>query len=130
MIFNSNGQQIPGAKQSGIEVSKEIWYKDGNVYTSKPEETGITVYFYNPSDWGTPNLYYYETESKTGPQWPGETMTDEGNGWYSYTISNLSAAHVLFNSTDKQLPSTNQPGFLVSGQMWYKDGVWSTSQPQ
>ena len=130
VIFNSNGQQIPGAKQSGIEVSKEIWYKDGNVYTSKPEETGITVYFYKPSDWGTPNLYYYETESKTGPQWPGETMTDEGNGWYSYTISNLSAAHVLFNSTDKQLPSTNQPGFLVSGQMWYKDGVWSTSQPQ
>lgn len=128
-IFNSNGQQIPGANEPGIEVSKEIWYKDGMLYTSKPEEKVITVHFYNPSGWGTPNLYYYETESKTGPKWPGEAMTAEGINWYTYTIPSEIAVKVLFNSNNQQIPTANEPGFEVNGEMWYKDGTWTSSKP-
>ncbi|WP_082451871.1 starch-binding protein [Paenibacillus ihuae] len=86
----------------------------------------ITVHYYKPTAWGTPNIYYYDetvTPTKTGGAWPGTVMTNEGNGWYSYTISGWDKAYVIFNSNGQQIPAAQQPGYLVTQNSWIKDGV-------
>jgi len=85
-------------------------------------DQGITVHFYKPSGWSKANIYYYG-DNFTGPAWPGSAMTQEGGNWYSYTIFNHDSVRVLFNDGNgNQIPGPGQPGFLVSGESWYKDG--------
>jgi alpha-amylase len=133
VIFNSGSSQIPAAQQSGFDVTGEKWYMNGVWYNTKPSinpTASIKVHFYNITGWGTPNIYYYDdTKVKQGPAWPGVAMVSEGNGWYVYTINDWSKAKVLFNSGAKQLPGSGQAGFDVTGEMWYKNGTWYTSQP-
>ncbi|SDF66291.1 alpha-amylase [Fontibacillus panacisegetis] len=219
VIFNSNGNQIPGAEQSGYQVSGEKWIKDGVVHPNNPDNpiptisidksegvfnsdsfditisyqgansatyslngsapisftsgtkvtigagdadgttytlnvTAIgsttnttktytfkkqqsqgqlfTVKFYKPSNWGTPNIYYYDesvSPTKIGTIWPGVAMQDDGNGWYSYTISGWDKANVIFNSNGQQTPGSSQPGYFVNTNSWIKDGVITTEPP-
>jgi len=92
-------------------------------------DQGITVHFYKPSGWSKANIYYYG-DNFTGPAWPGSAMTQEGGNWYSYTIFNHDSVRVLFNDGNgNQIPGPGQPGFLVSGESWYKDGQWTNSNP-
>lgn len=79
----------------------------------------LIVHFYKPSNWGAPNIYYYNdsvTPIVTGAAWPGVAMNDEGNGWYSYSITGMQAAKVIFNSNGNQLPAAQQPGYTVTQQ--------------
>lgn len=127
VLFNNGGSiQIPGRMEPGFSVSDEMWYRNGEWTKKRPDE--ITVYFYKPSGWNTPNLYYYKNDTDTGKVWPGNVMKECGNNWYSYTITKYSSAKVLFNSGNTQIPAQNQPGFDATGIMWYKDGVWCDSQ--
>ncbi|PJI09779.1 MULTISPECIES: TIM-barrel domain-containing protein [Clostridium] len=90
----------------------------------------MKVHFKNISTWGEPNIYFYgATGGVTGPAWPGAKMTSDGNGWYSYTIENASSANILFNDGTNQVPAHNVPGFVVSGEEWYKDGAWYKTNP-
>ncbi|RCX22674.1 alpha-amylase [Fontibacillus phaseoli] len=93
----------------------------------------ITVHYFNPADWGAPNIYYYDdtlTPKKENAPWPGTAMQNEGNGWYSYTISGWNQAKVIFNSGGKQAPGAEQPGYLVSGDSWIKNGVITDREPE
>ncbi len=38
------------------------------------------------------------------------------------------SAKVVFNDENTQIPLQNQPGFDVTGIMWYKDGAWCDSE--
>ncbi|WP_084065126.1 starch-binding protein [Paenibacillus stellifer] len=217
VIFNSGSNQVPAAQQAGYSVSGESWIKDGVITTSNPDVAAptitidkaegtfttdsldvtvtysnatsasytlndsasaslasgqkvtlgagaasgtvytltvtaanasktttktftftkqttpsFTVHFYKPSAWGTPNIYYYDdsvSPTKTGGAWPGSAMTSEGDGWYSYTISNWSQAYVIFNSNGQQTPASQQRGYLVTQNSWIKDGVITTTKP-
>lgn len=121
VIFSNNGNsQDPAVNKEGYLVSGEMWYKNGKWYDACPLDTMVN--FCKPSGWSTPNIYYYRTSSDTGPAWPGERMTDSGNGWYTYNISKYSEAKVLFNDGVHQLPASGEEGFTVHGKMWVKDG--------
>lgn len=122
LFNNGNGIQIPGVMEEGFEVSGEMWYRNGTWTQDRPDE--ITVYMYRPEDFGSPNIYYYSTESDTGPAWPGTAMQDIGGNWYTYTITKYAQAKVLFNDGNNQIPGAGQEGFSVEGVMWYKDGYW------
>ncbi|MEE1056417.1 MAG: starch-binding protein [Acutalibacteraceae bacterium] len=122
VLFNNGaGTQIPGVMEEGFLVSDEMWYRNGTWTTERPDE--ITIYFYKPENWSSPNIYYYQNDSDTGPAWPGSTMTSVGDNWYTYTITKYSTAKALFNDGNNQIPAQNQPGFDVTGIMWYKDGI-------
>ena len=122
VLFNNGaGTQIPGVMEEGFLVSDEMWYRNGTWTTERPDE--ITVYFYKPENWSAPNIYYYLNDSDTGTAWPGSAMTSVGDNWYTYTIAKYSTAKVLFNDGTNQIPAQNQPGFDVTGIMWYKDAV-------
>ncbi len=128
VIFNDSGnQQIPERNAEGFTVAKDVWYRNGVWYESRPMD--IVVYFYKPADWGIPYIYYYENDSDTGPSWPGVMMSDMGNGWYKYTITKYSIAKVLFNDINHQIPAAGQSGYEVTGVMWYKEGEWYYYNP-
>lgn len=127
VLFNNGGNiQIPGQYEPGFYVSGEMWYRNGEWTTERPD--GITVYFYKPENWGQPDIYYYKDDNDTGPAWPGEQMRSEGDNWYSFTITKYDEAKVLFNSISNQIPAQNQPGLDATGVMWYNDGVWCDSE--
>lgn len=92
----------------------------------------MTVHFYKPDGWGTPNIYYYKDNTDTGPAWPGEAMGvvnkelvgDYAENWYVFKIAKYEEAKVLFNSGNNQIPVPNMEGFTATDKMWYKDGVW------
>ena len=98
--------EIKGFKDKLIDYYVEATDSKGNtfrtpiqhVYVGKGEESGtenpdpnpnpITVKFKKPSDWGTSNVSIWAWNDKGNlfNNWPGQSMTDIGNGWYSHTF--------------------------------------------
>ena len=123
VLFNDGGtNQIPATMVEGFYVDSDMWYRNGVQTDERPDE--ITVYFYKPSNWSAPNIYYYLNNNDTGPIWPGVAMEEVSDGWYSYHITKYGSAKVIFGDGTYQIPGQNQEGFSVSGTMWYKNGVW------
>lgn len=90
--------------------------------------TNFTVYFYKPSNWGTGIKIYYWSALPTGvladASWPGVNMTNAGNGWYSYTFTNVMSTNLIFNDGTSQSAdlSRNKTG-------WYMNATWYDSNP-
>lgn len=108
-------------------MSGESWFRNGTWYSARP--TDITIYFKKPANWNAPNIYYYISNSDTGPSWPGTAMENMNDSWYRYTITKYSNAKVIFNDGTNQVPAANNPGFDVSGAMWYDNGTWYRYNP-
>lgn len=90
--------------------------------------TNFTVYFYKPANWGTGIKIYYWSALPTGvladASWPGVNMTNAGNGWYSYTFTNITSTNLIFND------GTNQSADLSRNKTgWYMNATWYDSNP-
>lgn len=63
--------------------------------------TGITVSFKKPADWTTSgvNLWAWTgTNTNLFATWPGIAMTEQADGWYSYTFdSSLTTVNIIFS---------------------------------
>lgn len=98
-----------------------------------PSEDAVTVYFKKPSNWGSPQIYFYDTNPKVPePKWDiaPDMEPDEHDGWYRYTISSAQTARVMFKDRNgHQIPGAYEPGFLRSGTGWYQDGNWYSEYP-
>ena len=137
VIFNNSTtdpatrQQHPGINQPGIEIIEdEMWIVNETAYSQKPQ--GITVHFYRPADWEYWNtrIYFYE-DNNILMEWPGTLMNSQMYDiWLTYTIYGIDNPKVIFNdSQNKQIPGVLQEGHLVTRDVWYKDGIWSTYKP-
>lgn len=51
-------------------------------------------------------------------------MTDNGDGWHSYTFTNIASAVVIFNDGTSQSADLSR-----STTGWYLDGVWYDTKP-
>lgn len=72
------------------------------VYTYKePQTTPIRVRFWKPDAWSKCNLYAWSTGSDATPylgKWPGTTITQDSEGWYSYQFSaDIKEVNFIFN---------------------------------
>jgi Starch-binding module 26/Alpha amylase, catalytic domain/Bacterial Ig-like domain (group 2)/Secretion system C-terminal sorting domain len=90
--------------------------------------TALTVHFFKPSNWGTGIRIYYWSAMPTGiladASWPGVLMTNNGNGWYSYTFTNVTSTNLIFND------GTIQTGNLSRDKTgWYSANTWSDTNP-
>jgi glycosidase len=90
--------------------------------------TSFTVHFYRPAGWGTGIRIYWWSAQPSGVladgTWPGVLMTNEGNGWYGYTFTNISSTNLIFND------GANQTADLNRGSTgWYQNGSWFNSNP-
>jgi Starch-binding module 26/Secretion system C-terminal sorting domain len=125
VIFNDGTNQSADTYRD-----KNGWYMDGVWYDTKPSTPAITwtVNFFRPSTWGTGiNIYWYNalpSGSLPSPSWPGVPMTNNGDGWYSYTFTNIISAAVIFN--DGSVQSADLPRDKTG---WYLDGVWYDTKP-
>ncbi len=96
-----------------------------NTNTEKSGATsasGDTVYFQNTGNWSKVNAYmWYDGKSNANNKaWPGEAMTDEGDGVWSYDIKG-EYDHIIFsNNGSSQTGNITYPG----NSMIYKDGKW------
>jgi glycosidase len=88
---------VAAISSSAVSVSKE-----------KTSAAGITVHYYSQN--GVPSIYYWNSlPTNISTNYPGPNMTNEGNGWYRYTFSNLTKINVLFvtNGTQSEEFSMN-----------------------
>lgn len=86
--------------------------------------SGTKIYFEKPDTWGNEiNAYVYDestSNTRTNGEWPGVSMTDEGNGVYSYTFTDSwDAGLVIFSDGNNQCPASMEPGFEVEADKTY-----------
>lgn len=112
-------------------TTSDIWIKkDGSISYTDPVSqstvnTSIKVHF--KSSWGQPNIYYWNTSpSSSVKNWPGTSMTSEGNNWYYYEIPNVSSANLIFNGNGNQTGDLSR----TAGEWWFKDNQWYSSNPE
>lgn len=112
-------------------TTSDIWIKkDGSIsYTDPVSQStvnaSIKVHF--KSSWGQPNIYYWNTSpSSSVKNWPGTSMTSEGNNWYYYEIPNVSSANLIFNGNGNQTGDLSR----TTGEWWFKDNQWYSSNPE
>ena len=106
--------------------------QDGNktassVITVQPASS-FTVHFYKPVNWGTAiKIYWWNTSPAgilTDATWPGINMTAEGDGWYSYTFTNITSTNLIFNDGANQTADLSR-----SSNGWYMNNTWYNSNP-
>lgn len=130
---------------SGMSVGDSVTVKltatNGTTTTQKEYTyekvitTSNVAYLQLPSGWGT-TVYCYAYDSATetvkNAAWPGVLMTSLGDGLYKYEVpSNITAPRVIFyNSSSCRYPADSQPGLLLSGNMIYENGSWTTYVPE
>ena len=122
LIFSNNGSsQTPDLSRCNTEG----WYMNGAWYNSKPVVTGLTIHYKKPTSWSTARMHYWNvtaTPAVPATTWPGVQMTNDGNGWWSYTIANATCANIVFNNN-----GSPQTGDLYRcGEGWYNNG-WSST---
>ena len=112
-------------------TTSDIWIKkDGSISYTDPVSqstvnTSIKIHF--KSSWGQPNIYYWNASpSSSVKNWPGTSMTSEGNNWYYYEIPNVSSANLIFNGNGKQTADLSR----TAGEWWFKDNQWHSSNPE
>ena len=89
--------------------------------TNPPPVVDTTkVYFKNTANWSPVKAYFWSDSNTNMMTWPGNTMTNEGNGLYSAKIPN-GATHVIFTKGDD---SGKTPDLDVEPGKMYKDGSW------
>lgn len=72
---------------------------------------GHTIYFMNNSGWSKVNCYMWNEDqgNANNANWPGEAMTDEGDGVWSYDIKG-DYNMVIFNDGSSQTGNLDYPG--------------------
>lgn len=99
-----------------------------NAIVAKAASDSITIHFYNADDWDNVYVYYWNSKPKNVEvSWPGKKMNEDSNGWYSYTINDVSKVNFLFSNK-----GNNQTDDLTankSGDWYYKNGKLSRKNP-
>ncbi|WP_235830897.1 Ig-like domain-containing protein [Flavobacterium ustbae] len=130
-VANVNSSGLVSAVSAGtatITATTQDGNKTATTTITVNPNTNFTLYFYKPSNWGTGIKIYYWSALPTGvladASWPGVNMTNSGNGWYSYTFTNVTSTNLIFND------GTNQTADLSRNKTgWYMNGAWYDSNP-
>lgn len=86
----------------------------------------LTIHFKKPNNWGTASMYFWNpTPAGPSTTWPGESMQDNGNSWYSYTIDCATCSNIIFSDN-----GSNQTADLYRcNEGWYDNGTWYDENP-
>lgn len=129
IIFNNNG----ASQSADLNRCGEGWYDGSTWHSSNPDagsgdgdgggSADMTVYF-KPSGYSNPTIYFWAADNGATTSWPGESMTNEGGGWYSYTFTGGNCTNLIFSNS-----GSNQTGDLNRcGTGWY-NGSWHNNNP-
>ncbi len=86
--------------------------------------SGVTVHYYCES--GTPTIYYWNSlPTNIETTYPGKTMTKESGNYYKYTFSNVTKINMMFVVNGEQSKELTR----TTGEWWYKNNRWYSSEP-
>lgn len=139
VIFNDGSvKQIPSAGQAGFSVSSEVWYKDGQITTHKPNSTKneVNIYVEKPDNWNDIWIWYDSDLSTTAwdttslKSYPGD-MINYRSSWYKKTIQANGKIQFLFNDgTWSKKLQNNGVDFTTDKDIWIsKSGAISYEDP-
>ncbi|MDD6488916.1 MAG: alpha-amylase family glycosyl hydrolase [Clostridia bacterium] len=118
-VSDSTALKVSATNDNGLTSTMTYYFTK-----SSSNKSGSSVSFKKPSDWGD-KIYAYIYDETVKPteqnaEWPGEEMTKNADGTYSYTLSkDWSSALIIFNDGAKQYPAAMEPGAkLVAGQTY------------
>lgn len=95
-------------------------------FVFNPAPDGLTVHF-QPDGYDDPEIYFWGvTPSGQTTSWPGVVMTDEGDGWYSYTLDGAECANVIFSNNG----ASQTQDLSRCSEGWYVDGTWHDTKPE
>jgi uncharacterized protein YjdB len=116
------------AGTANITVTTQDGNKTAVAAITVTAATSFTVNFFKPSAWGTGIRIYWWAALPSGVladgTWPGVLMTNAGNGWYSYTFTNITSTNLIFNDGSSQTADLNR-----NKTGWYLNGVWYDTNP-
>jgi hypothetical protein len=121
---NNNGQQsgdLFRTTDGWYDYSNNTWYDQCPGDCPGETPTGITInYNNNSTNWGSVYLYYWNTTPVSlSTSWPGVQMSDpDGDGWYSYTLTDVECANVIFSNNGSQQTAD----LYVCGDGWFDNG--------
>ncbi|MCR5494419.1 MAG: hypothetical protein K6F15_02175 [Treponema sp.] len=114
-----------------------FWYDGSTSSTTNPSpiEDGTSVVTFSVTNPSTPDDYiivhakyqyvYYWTDTVTGTH---NAMTAEDDGWYTYTIP-LTSSNIIFENDNNFANKTGDLSRSEAGEWWYKDGNWTSYNP-
>jgi len=112
------------------EGNTEVCYRYSPI-----KNEAVTVHYYNSNGWKNITLYAYGNGTCSGEgtknlvgEWPGVAMSNDGDGWWSYTIpsnalNGVSGVRVIFADGSAQDPLAGHEGYAVSGEVWINNGI-------
>ena len=91
--------ELRAENEQGVKTYERVEFTYKKVYTI---EEGTKVYFDKPDDWGDEiYAYVYDEEGYENYSWPGEEMTLESDGRYSYSFDmEWTTPRIIFNDGD------------------------------
>lgn len=108
--------ELRASNSEGIKTYKKLEFTHKVTYQVNE---GTKIYFEKPDSWGDEvYAYVYNSDEEENDFWPGELMTKESNGTYSYTFTDeWETPLVIFNDGDDsdsmQYPTSGEQGLTV-----------------
>ncbi len=103
-----------------VSVSAAKTDDDSNTAAS----SNITVHYY--SEEGAPTIYYWNSlPQNITVDYPGATMTYEGDNYYKYTFNNVTKINMMFVTNGVQSKELTRN----TGEWWCKNNRWYTQKP-
>lgn len=120
----SSGSFTYGIVDSADLLSDAIYTANFTVGNIIPP-TAITVSFKKPTEWGTAGVSLWAWTGASNnifANWPGIAMTDNGNGWYSYSFSEtITNVNVIFSKSG--YPQTIDIKDITSSTCFEQNGL-------
>ena len=123
-----SSEEEESEEKSSEEESSEAEEEESSeaAEESKAEDNaeGAVIKFKKPDSWGDGiKAYVYLSDADKNANWPGEAMTDNGDGTYSYNVDKHfmegTDPKVVFNDGKNQAPKSG--GFIVKDGQEYDE---------
>lgn len=90
------------------------------------KDNSITIHY--KTNWTSVQLYAWNALPKdvTNFKWPGEALTMDADGYYTYTFKDVKKVNFLFHNGSEQ---SEEFTVKKTGEYWYSKGKWVTKKP-
>ena len=128
-VFPEYTKSVGTTAQTDHSISKNtLQTKSFNKIVKLDTTSSDRITIHYPSDWTCVQLYGWNALPKdvTSFVWPGEAITKDGDGYYSYTFTDCKKVNFLFHNGTEQ---SEEFTIKKAGEYWYDNGKWVTTAP-
>ena len=120
--YQDNGQYVPNSTGVLLTEGTYTLSANGTLNDGPPDDLSLQATIYYKSSWSNTCLHF-RIDSGTWTNAPGESMTDAGNGWFSYTVDMGAGEQVEFDTNDCGSTWDNNGGanYKVGPGVWSLD---------